>query len=373
MVGLAALVVGPATVPHQSLSAQLGPALILEDSVILRETDDHYVGQPVSLIPVGDGSFLIADGFSNSVLHFDSEGRYNKTFGRKGRDRGEFAFVSSAGFVARDLVGIGDDHAHELELFELGSGRHIGAVAVSPSALVDEYVVRGDTLWFAGINTEGWTSVGLTTLNEVVSAASSANEDGFVLSPDLLGAPRVYSENEVVMGVLPKVSLDAFEDRLLAGFAASPRLLVANSYGAVLDSVEMPVARRRGLLSDDDLHALKPGPEVTGIFGQVSYLVKVSHTSNGFINTVHQESNYDPATRQMRGTFFVSSARVDGEQPCPDTLVPTSDAGLPELTLEGDRLHVLDQRLGDRGVRTVIRTFRIDPVNCTGGIVGAEG
>ena len=71
----------------------------------------------------------------------------------------------------------------------------------------------------------------------------------------------------------------------------------------------------------------------------------------------------------MRGTFFVSSVRADGTQPCPDTFVPTSDAGLAELTLQGNRLHVLDQRLADGGVRTVVRTFRIDPENCTGEIV----
>ncbi len=369
MVGLVALVAGPATAPHQSLSAQLGPALIMEDSVVLRETDDHYVGQPVSLIPIGDGSFLIADGFSNSVLHFDSQGRYRKTFGRKGRESGEFRFVSPAGFVSGDLVGIGDDHARELELFELGSGRHIGAVSISPSALVDEYVVRGDTLWFGGINTESWTSVGFASLGEVLGAASSGDRDGVVLSPDLLGAPSLYAENEVVMGLLPKVSLDVLEGQLLAGFAASPRLLLANSGGAVLDSIEIPVARRRGLPSDDNLLALKPGPEATSIFGEVSFLVKVSRTSRGYIHAIHQESSYDPATRQMRGTFFVSSVRADGTEACPDTLVPTSDAGLAELTLEGNRLHVLDQRLGGSRAKTVVRTFRIDPVNCTGEIV----
>ena len=51
VVGLAALALGPATVRLQFLSAQLGPTLNLEDSVVLRETDDHYLGQPVSLIP----------------------------------------------------------------------------------------------------------------------------------------------------------------------------------------------------------------------------------------------------------------------------------------------------------------------------------
>ncbi len=221
VVGLAALTVGPATVPPQVLSAQLGPKLTLEDSVVLRETDEHYVGQPVSLIPAGDGSFLIADGFSNSVLHFDSRGRYQRTFGRKGDGPGEFKFVSYAGFAAGDVVGIGDDRAFELELFELRSGTHIGAVKMS--ALVDEYVVRGDILWFGGVNTESWTSVGSVELDALVAAASSGGGNGAVLSPDRVGVPRVYIENEVVMGMLASVSLDVQGDALVVGLRSVTR------------------------------------------------------------------------------------------------------------------------------------------------------
>ena len=367
VVVLAAVVAGLATVPPRFLSAQLGPTLILEDSVVLRETDEHHVGQPVSLIPVGDGSFLIADGYSNSVLHFDSRGRHQRTFGQKGEGPGEFGFVSYAGFVAGDVVGIGDDRVFELELFDLRSAAHIGAVRMS--ALVDEYAVRGDTIWFGGVNTENWTSVGYAEVDDLVAVASSGGGDGTILSPDRIGVPRIYMENDVVMGMLAGVSLDVHEGVSVVGFAASPALLTASSSGAVLDSLAIPASRRRGLPEEEELLALERGSGSTEIYGRISILVKVSHDSLGFIHTVHQESDYDPETRQMRGTFFVSSVRADGTRPCPDTLVPTADAGLPELTLQGSRLHVLDQRLAGVGVRTVVRTFRIDPENCTGRIV----
>ena len=366
VVGLAALAVGLATMPPQFLSAQMGPSLILEDSVVLRETDDHYLGQPVSLIPVGDGSFLIADGFSNSVLHFDSRGRYQRTFGQKGEGPGEFGFVSAAGFVAGDVVGIGDDRVFELELFDLRSAAHIGAVQMS--ALVDDYVVRGDTIWFGGVNKENWTSVGSAELDDLVAVASSGGGDGTILSPNRIGVPRIYMENEVVMGMLAGVSLDVHEGVSVVGFAASPALVIASSSGAVLDSLAVPASRRRGL-PEEELLALERGSGYTDIYGRMSILLKVSHDSLGYIHTVHQESDYDPETRQMRGTFFVSSVRADGTQPCPDTFVPTADAGLAELTLQGGRLHVLDQRLAGGGVRTVVRTFSIDPENCTGEIV----
>ena len=356
-----------ATVPPQSSTAQMGPTLILEESVVLRETDDHYVGQPVSLIPAGDGSFLIADGYSNSVLHFDSRGRFVRTFGRKGDGPGEFRFVSYAGLVAGDVVGIGDDHGLELELFELRSGAHIGAVKMS--FLADDYVVRGDTVWFVGVNTEDWTALGFAALDDLVAAASSGGGDGTILSPDRVDVPRIYVENDVVRGMLAGVSLDVHEGVSVVGFLASPELLIVGSSGAVLDSLVVPVVRRRGLPAEEEFLALDRGADYTGMWGRISALLKVSHDSLGFVHTVHQESNYDPEARQMRATFYVSSVKADGMRACPDTLIPTSDAGLAELTLEGNRLHMLDQQLGGSGVRTVVRTFRIDPENCTGRVV----
>lgn len=360
--------IAPAASPDalQHLSAQPGPALILEDSVVLRETDDHQLGQPVSLIPAGDGSFLIADGYLNSVLHFDSRGRFVRTFGRKGEGPGEFQFVSYAGFVAGDVVGIGDDYGFELELFELGSGAHIGAVEMG--FLVEDYVVRGDTVWFAAINTDDWTALGSAVLGDLVAAASSGGGDGTLLSPDRVDVPRIYVENDVVRGMLTGVSLDVHEGVPVVGFLASPELLVVTTSGAVSDSLAVPVARRRGLPAEEELLALDRGGDYTGIWARISALVKVSRDALGFIHTVHQESDYDLETRQMRAMFYVSSVKADGTRACPDTFVPTSDAGLAELELEGNRLLVLDQRLAGGGVRTVIRTYRIDPENCTGRI-----
>ena len=365
--GLAALAVGPATTPAQVLSAQLGPALILEDSVVLGETDDHYVGQPVSLIPLDDGSFLITDGFSNSALQFDAHGRYQRTFGRKGDGAGEFRFVSYAAFVTDEVVGIGDDDAMELELFDRHTGAHIGAIGMT--VLIDQYVVSGDTVWFGGVDTESWTSIGSAALDDLVAVASSGGGNGTVLLPDRVAAPRIYVENEVTMSMLAGVALDVGERVVVVGFAGSPTLLVASPSGDVLDSLGIPPTRRRGLPEEQEFLGLERGPRSTAIYDRMSYLVKVSYDSIGFVHTVHQDSNYDPESRQMRGAFFVSSVKADGAKICSDTLVPTSDAGLPELTLQGSRLYVLDQRTAGGGVRTVIRSFTIDPENCTGGIV----
>ncbi len=88
-------------------SAQLGPTVILEDSVVLRETDKHYVGQPIGLQLAGDGSFLVTDGFSNSALRFGSDGTLLTVYGGQGGGPGEFGYILHAAFIKDDLVGPG--------------------------------------------------------------------------------------------------------------------------------------------------------------------------------------------------------------------------------------------------------------------------
>lgn len=67
-----------------------GPDLVLLDSLILEETEDHYLGQPLGLLVRADGSLLVSDGFSDAVLQYDSAGRLVGNLGRKGSGPGEF-------------------------------------------------------------------------------------------------------------------------------------------------------------------------------------------------------------------------------------------------------------------------------------------
>lgn len=93
---------GAAFVAGQSVAAQLaGPSLILEDSVILQETSQVYVGQPVEMFLGDDGSIFVIDGFSNSVVRFDEMGRIVETYGRHGGGPGEFSYIGAGGFAQR--------------------------------------------------------------------------------------------------------------------------------------------------------------------------------------------------------------------------------------------------------------------------------
>ena len=103
-------------------------------------------------------------------------------------------------------------------------------------------------------------------------------------------------------------------------------------------------------------------------FEMASLLVNLSRgMEDDYVYTLH----FDPVLRDSGGPGglrYVSSVKVNGSEPCPDTVVPTTQDGRVASRLRGDELFVLDQRIvaGADHVRTVIRRFTIDPTRCTG-------
>ena len=54
-------------------------------------------------------------------------------------------------------------------------------------------------------------------MSDLLAAAVAGGGDGTILSPDRVGVPRMYTENDVVMGILSGVTFDVHEDQRLAG------------------------------------------------------------------------------------------------------------------------------------------------------------
>ena len=116
-------------------------------------------------------------------------------------------------------------------------------------------------------------------------------------------------------------------------------------------------------------------------FEMASLLVNLSRgMEDDYVYTLH----FDPVLRDSGGPGglrggpgglrYVSSVKVNGSEPCPDTVVPTTQDGRVASRLRGDELFVLDQRIvaGADHVRTVIRRFTIDPTRCTGEVRVAD-
>ena len=66
----------------------LGPTLLLLDSIVLQETRQSYIGNPMVMFSGPDSSLYVIDSFGQSVLRFDRMGQQIRRYGRAGGGSG---------------------------------------------------------------------------------------------------------------------------------------------------------------------------------------------------------------------------------------------------------------------------------------------
>ncbi len=354
-----------------------GPDLILRDSLVLEETEEHYIGNPLALFVAPDGSLLVADGFTETVLRYDATGRLVGHWGGRGGGPGEFWSLGGVGFVTDSAAGFLDERG-KLELFALTTGAHHGSVTVEfvynrPSS----FAVSGDSLWFAGINRESWATYGVIAVGDLLDAPSSL-EQAPPISLSRGTVPVPYRESHVLAGSLSIVFLDVGDSDLVLGFTGSPFLLRTDHEGTVTDTTWIGEGSRRGELDENELlAAMRSEPEsqqesrswLFNFFSSVSMVRGLSRDDVGNVYTLHQDSDFDERGTMAGVKLYVAVSRFDGDRGCADTLIPTSDVGAPIPFLRGRSLWVLDRRLragAATSIATVVRRFTLDPEQCTG-------
>ena len=139
--------------------------------MILQETAEHFVGAPIGMLLGPNESFLVPDLFANQVLHFDAAGRLIRVFGRQGQGPGEFTSVVDVGFANDSIFAVLDVLGLDLEVFDLRTGEDIGAIGVEPRERLTSLSLVGDSVWFGGMNGEGWKAVGVMGLGELLARA----------------------------------------------------------------------------------------------------------------------------------------------------------------------------------------------------------
>ena len=358
-------------------SQDLGPTLILEDSVVLQEGEDRYIGQPLEMILGPEGSFVVVDQFAATATRFDRTGRPIRTFGRSGRGPGEFYQIGIGGFVVDGIIGITDGQPPEMEIefFAWDSGEHLGQARADGLVSSLGATDRG-RLWAGGINLDSWTALGSRRLRDLLRPRVSRQPPS--ISLDRIAVPRPYVEDRTILGIGGHTRMHVSDESIIFGFGVSPFLLMLDLNGEVVDTIPLNAARRRGVPPDDEFIEMMsvddgefPDAEEyfalqEELFAKISSLMKVSRDEVGNIHTIHQDGELDG--KRVSGRLYFSSLSHDGTTQCPDTPVPTSDVGRPITALRDKELFVLDQRIdADKDIlRTVLRRFTIDSVNCTG-------
>lgn len=351
-----------------------GPDLILRDSLVLEETEEHYIGNPLALFVAPDGSLLVSDGFAETVLRYDATGRLTGHLGGRGGGPGEFQHLGGVGFVAESVAGFLDETGR-LELFEPMTGAHHGSVRVDVNNRPASFAVLGDSLWFAGNNRISSASYGAIAIADLMAAPGDGEQPPpIVLDRGTVPAP--YREQHALAGSLSIGFLDVADRDVVLGFTGSPFLLRIAHEGAVTDTVRIGKGLRRGEPDEDELLELMRGrqPEdlrswMFDFFTSSSLVRGLSRDGAGNVYTLHQESDRDEDGSMTGAKLYAAVSRFDGDRGCGDTLIPASDVGVPIPLLQGSTLWVLDRRLragAETSIATVVRRFTIDPDRCTG-------
>ena len=364
----------PASVPAPR--QLLGPTLLLQDSVILQEGAETYVGDPLGFFIGPDSSYYILDGFANQVIRFSKTGEFVRTYGRQGQGPGEFGFIGDSGFAYSDLMGVIDWRPPRLMYFDPESGRSLGIVRLSDFAHHSAWA-DVDRLWVTGIEEtpSGWRAIAEIPVSALPGGDGEAVSR---IASDRVSVPRVYVESMQIRFGTGSVFVSPARDDLLIGFGASPFVVRVSRTGEVLDTLTLPARERRGVPADDDyIRGMDSkryddmGAYTLASFGMASLLMNLSRgREDDYVYTVH----FDPVWRDSGGPGglrYVSSVRMNGNEPCPDTVVPTTEDGRVSSRLRGEELFVLDQRIvaGADHVRTVMRRFTVDPTRCTGEVL----
>lgn len=87
--------------------------------------DQNHFGDPASISFMPDGSFYVADGYTNSrVVKFDKNGKYVTAWGTKGSSAGQFNLVHSIGIDANRRLYVADRVNNRIQIFD-ENGKHL--------------------------------------------------------------------------------------------------------------------------------------------------------------------------------------------------------------------------------------------------------
>lgn len=173
-----------------------------------------YVGRPsYGFYVTDDGRILVLDELADRVLQFASDGRLERVIGRSGQGPGEFRRIGPTVTVVDSFL-----------LVQSYGTRRL-------SVLTGRFLVSRT---YSGHLTSAATKSGL-----LVSTDSS------VLQSSLLQLPAEY-RHLPELAMLDIVSGAPVADGLVYGVSAASTLWKATADGAIVDSIPIPVRRRRG-------------------------------------------------------------------------------------------------------------------------------
>jgi hypothetical protein len=318
------------------------------DSTVLEETDSEYVGRPVGLAVSEIGDLFVIDGFRPSVARFAGNGTFLGRIGRSGEGPGEFVAPTGLAFPNDSTVAVLDLRANQISLFTRESGRFIRRRPFEGS--YRSISAGRDSLWLGLWNARLGTSIALWSVTDDTISHR-------------LPLPSVYGPQDWRTMLLDRTIVVPISNALLVAFAGQESLLLTDPNGLVIDSLAVPVLRRRGI-PDDVEERMRAEGTMEGAWRIASYLLAAERLVNGHVAIVHADMELKDRTFLM--DVFVSLLSPDLKRACVDEPLPLTGEAQPWLAFRGDTLFALEQVTADsERVRTVVRRFVPNPTACS--------
>ena len=324
------------------------PALTPIDSTRLVESDSVVLGTIGTVIPLDDGSYLIADGQNYTIRHFDSNGRQIRAIGRRGRGPGEFTDFGPVAFDGDSMLFV--LAGLELHALHFPSGRlRFRAPLAAPYANSIAFD-RGD-LYFRSLDQSSGPRVSRWRNGQIEAGAQ---------------LPRPSDQNPMLDPYLSITAIAPLRDRdtLLVGIQSSDDVLIG-SFRGPLQRVSVAKLHRQG--SRPDLRArLAADPQEANKDPQLVYTpsvpVAIARLTNGMVAYV--TFDYTLVRDHFAAKAYLSVVDPPTGRTCPDARIPVSEDPSPSIVIRGDTLVVASQEIAGTSAQSWLRRFMIDVRNC---------
>ncbi len=337
-----------------------GPTLTPVDSILLAEADTLYIGNPYTpVIDPFDGSFYIPDIFSGRLLRFRRDGSLMLAYGRPGEGPGEFRGGPRTPMVLDDsTVAAQTTRSRRVNIFDRNTGESLRGVSFPALGGLTPPVVIGQDVWMTDFEIRRETS--LTRWRPTTDEFASMG-----------GLPEQYvaslkSDNWSYASLFRLGSLAYADGRFVQGWSGLDEMFVLNLLGEVVDTLDIPVARRKGVPADIreriDIEHIPFREQLEGS-SQLRQLFPLP--DGGFVFTHHDQTALQIEPPVLTAKVWVGVLSPDLSQACVDTLVPHDFEIRPMETFRGDTLFVLDRRIDDsEKLQTWILMYLVSDEGC---------
>lgn len=349
LAALAACAAGDERIGESRRPSLRGPTLLVIDSVDLQESDSVFVSKVNAIVAQGNGRMLVADAGIGRVLEFGTDGRLVRTFGRRGKGPGELSSPSWMVVLGDSLLLVKNGPAFRIEAFDLRSGawvwgRRFDAKTTTGLAAVDGLVLMG-----------------LLDATKGTSFVSFSDSGSALQSHGRL--PGDAHRDPLLTDAFRLTQLAAHGDTVVQAYEVSNWLHVSTLDGVYVDSVHMPVARRKG--APIRLLPLLRANQALGMkaVSHVSQPQALQWIGDGTVALV----TVDPErmSPRFRGAAYLSVVDLRGKRACVDAPLPAPDDPAPAAAWRGDTLLILYQDVTADGKPVArVKRARVDLTSC---------